>query len=100
MAATFGTSAASNWNSPSSLRSGAISLASSVAFCILATVFVNLASLPDPFVENESIATLGSMPAIVLAVFAEVTAISASCSAVGQILRAQSANTNTPSLQY
>lgn len=50
--------------------------------------------------RERKLATLGSMPAIVLAVFAEVTAISASCSAVGQILRAQSANTNTPSLQY
>ena len=36
-------------------------------------------SLPLPFVENDNIATLGSIPAISFAVLTEETAMSATC---------------------
>ena len=76
---TSGATAASNCNSPSSARSGAAALAIAVAYCILGTDLKNLSSLPEPFVEKESIATLGSIPAIFFAVSAEEIAISAIC---------------------
>ena len=98
--ATSSETAASNWNSPSSAKSGAFSFASFTASCIFGTDFKNLSSFPEPFVEKESIATLGSIPVIAFAVFAEAIAISASSSEFGSILIAQSANKATPSLMY
>ena len=53
-----------------------------------------------PFVENESIATLGSNPASARADSAAPTAMFASSSAVGSTTTAQSAKIITPSSPY
>ena len=92
VAATLATNAASACNSPSNCSSGAISLARRVASATLSTN----SCLALPLVENDSIATLGSIPAIALAVSAVDTAISASCLASGFGLTAQSANSRKP----
>ena len=90
--ATLSTNAASACNSPSSCRSGAISFASFVASATLSTN----SCFALPFVENESIATRGSMPAIARAVSAVEIAISANCFASGFGFTAQSANSRKP----
>ena len=93
---TFSTSAASSCSSPSSIRSGAISLAMRVASCTLVT----LSCLAEPFVEKDSIATRGSMPASARAESAAPSAMFASASASGSMLTAQSAKIITPSSPY
>ena len=50
--------------------------------------------------EKDSIATRGSMPTSALPVCADAIAMSASCSAVGLMLTAQSPKTSTPSSPY
>ena len=69
--ATFSTKAASNCNSPSRASSGARFFAISVASATL----VLSGETAEPIVENESKATLGSMPKV-FAVAALTTAIS------------------------
>ena len=90
---TLGISAASACNSPSICNSGASSFAIAKADVTLST----FSCLAEPLVENDNIATLGSMPAIVRAVSAVETAICANSSAVGFGLTAQSANNRNPS---
>ncbi len=92
--ATPGTMAASACSSPSRMRSGAISLAISVARITLSTRSWRAL----PLVEKLSIAKRGSMPAMSRAVCAADTAICASSSAVGSGTTAQSAKTSMPSV--
>ena len=80
-----GSTAASYWIGPSTSSSGARSRTSAVA----ARTFSTSAPVPDSPVEYDSIATRGSMPKRA-AVCAEEIAMSASCSAVGSGLTAQS----------
>lgn len=87
-AATEGTKAASNWNSPSRTSSGAFSFAMRTASDTLSVS----SDFAEPFVEKLSIATRGSMSNI-FAVFALSIAISARSWLSGAMLIAQSANT-------
>ncbi len=85
VAATEGSTAASYWIGPSIRRSGRRARTSSVAARTLST------SAPDPElpVEYDSIAIRGSTPNRA-AVAADCVAMSASCSASGSGLTAQS----------
>lgn len=85
VAATLGSTAASYWIGPSISRSGRRARTSSVAWRTLST------SAPEPEdpVEYDSIAIRGSTPNC-RAVAADWTAMSASCSAFGSGLTAQS----------
>ena len=94
--ATFLTIAASNCNSPSISKSGLISLANSVAFLTLSTK----SCCALPIVENDNIATLGSIPQRVFAVSAVLIAIDANSSAVGHGFTAQSAKRSNPFSPY
>ncbi len=85
VAATDGSTAASYWIGPSILRSGREARTRSVASRTLSTS----APVPEVPVEYESIAILGSTPKRD-AVTADCTAMSASCSASGSGLTAQS----------
>ena len=85
-AATSGSTAASIWNGPSMSSSGAIAFASFVA-SITFSIFGPLFESP---VAYESIATRGATPNA-RAVAAAAPAISASSSALGSTLIAQSA---------
>ena len=67
-----------------------------VASCTLVT----LSCLAEPFVEKDSIATRGSMPASARAESAAPSAMFASASASGSMLTAQSAKIITPSSPY
>ena len=96
LAPTDATRAASACISPSIITSGAICLASSVAFTTLSTN----SFLADPLVEKLNMATLGSILAIALAVPAVATAIWANSSAVGLGSTAQSAHTIRPFSPY
>src|SRR5699024_232174 len=87
-AATLGTNAASNWNSPSIISLGFISL----AFAIASTTRSVSSDWADPLVEKLSIATFVSIPKT-FAVLLLSTAISAKSSLVGAILIAQSPKT-------
>src|SRR5690625_5483284 len=89
-AATLGTNAASNWNSPSIISLGFISL----AFAIASTTRSVSSDWADPLVEKLSIATFGSIPKT-FAVLLLSTAISAKSSLVGAILIAQSPKTRS-----
>lgn len=92
VAATEGSTAASYWIGPSTGRSGRRERTSAVAEATLVTS----APAPDVPVEYDSIATRGSMPNCA-AVVAEDDAMSASCSASGSGLTAQSPYTRTRS---
>ena len=83
--ATAASMAASYWMGPSTGRSGARSRTSAVA----AETFCTSVPAPDAPVEYDSIATRGSTPNAA-AVAADEIAMSASCSAVGSGLTAQS----------
>ena len=91
--ATVGTSAASSWRSPSAASSGAFSLRSSFA----CWTFSGTSPFADPMVEKDSIAILGSSCMKLFHEAADAMAISESSSAVGSMLRPQSANSRVPS---
>ena len=93
--ATSMSMAASYCSGPSSSSSGARSLAMRVA----SMTFSTSAPLPDEPVEYDSMATRGSMPKM-RAVWAELMAISASCSAVGLGFTAQSPKASTRSFRH
>ena len=79
-AATSGTIAASNCNSPSNSKSISLSLKISIA----SLTFVTDSPSALPIVEYDKNATFGSLiPAVNLAFSAADTAISANCNAVG-----------------
>lgn len=74
---------------------------SASAVCVTpSATSVTLSCLALPFVEKESIATFGSIPAIAFAEFAVAIAQSASPSEVYVGLSPQSANITSPSGQY
>ena len=95
-APTLGTIAASSWNSPSSLSSGCSSFAILVASTILSTS----GCFALPFVECESMATIGSSSTRSWKDSAEDAAIAESSSGVGFWFRPESANTNAPFAPY
>lgn len=86
--------AQSNWISPSKTKSGFLS-------CKIFTasrtrkIFSSL-SPPEPLVEKESIATIGSTPAKVRQLIAAEQAMSANCSELGVGITAQSEKIKTP----
>ena len=95
-AATDGTSAASNWSSPSTSSSGYCSFAILVA----STTFVTRSCFALPFVEWDSIATFAFFPVSCSKDSAEDAAIAANSSGFGSWFKPQSPNTNTPSSPY
>ena len=88
--------AASSCSSPSIIRSGYVSFAILVASTTLSTS----ACLALPLLECESIATLGSSLMKNFHDSAEPMAISESSSALGSMLRPQSASSSVPSSPY
>ena len=93
LSATSGIIAASNWISPSHIKSGAFSFNNFVASI---TLSVN-GEWALPCVEYESIATFGSSPISSLKLLLDDIAISDKASASGYSFNPESANINTPS---
>ena len=94
--ATDGTIAASSCNSPSRSSCGYFSFAIFVASTTLSTS----ACFALPFVEWESIATIGFSPTSARKLLAELSAIAASSADVGSWFKPQSANKNVPFAPY
>ena len=93
LAATSGRTAASNWNSPSILRSGLRSLAMSRAARTLSTRALSM----EPSVECERRAQRTSQPVSAATVSQEAQAMEASSSGVGSTQTAESPKPMRPS---